>query len=233
MAQRAATFARRPSGSRAAERARSVSDPAGAPVTLDLKPLIAPYKRNRALTIRVERLLHGARLTQGRNNGDRSYSLALDDVEDLEYLPPGASYEAHTLAVRVVSVEGGDGETVAVIDLPIAARAAVSEIAAAAPSATTALPDLDAQALREELATAKASVVGRDMELAETRQLVEEARLARFRRGQAGENRPRQSRFSRLRRSRGAPSNPSPFSAAFLRHRARRDAGHAPSFDRL
>jgi hypothetical protein len=165
MAQRAATFARRPSGSRAAERARSASDPAGAPVTLDLKPLIAPYKRNRALTIRVERLLHGARLTQGRNNGDRSWSLFPDDLAELEYLPATASYDAHTLAVRIISLDGGDGETLAVIDLPIegVAPAEVAKPEFAAPANAE-----DVAQLREQLDQTTASLAARETELART-----------------------------------------------------------------
>ena len=50
MPQRAATFARRPSGTRAAERARSMGEPAGIPVALDVRPLLAPYKRHRGLS---------------------------------------------------------------------------------------------------------------------------------------------------------------------------------------
>lgn len=163
MAQRAATFARRPSGTRAAERARSMSDPAGAPVTLDLKPLIAPYKRNRALTIRVERLLHGARLTQGRNNGDRSWSLFPDDLEQLEYLPATASYEAHTLAIRIISLDGGDGETLAVVDLPIEGVAA-AEIAK--PEFAGSGNTQEIAQLREQLDLATASLAEREAELA-------------------------------------------------------------------
>jgi hypothetical protein len=166
MPQRAATFARRPSGTRAAERARSMGEPAGVPVPLDLRALLAPYKRHRGLTIRVERLLHGARLTHGRNNGDRSWSLFPDDLEGLEYLPAAASYEAHTLAVRIISLDGGDGETLSVHDLPIAGIAP-----APAAQADTPVPDASHAAemaqLREELTNAKSLLATRDAELSE------------------------------------------------------------------
>src|ERR1041385_4046945 len=120
MAQRVTGFARRPANLRAAERARVNTEPTGEPVPLDLASVLAPSRRYRGLSIRVERLAHGARLSQGRNNGDRSWSLAPDELDGLEYLPPN-TYEAHTLGVRIISLDGGDGETVAVVDLPIAA----------------------------------------------------------------------------------------------------------------
>ncbi len=169
MAQRAATFARRPSGgTRAAERARSMAEPAGAPVTLDLQSLLAPYKRHRGLSIRVERLLHGARLTQGRNNGDRSWSLLPDDLEDLDYLPATAAYEAHTLAVRIISVDGGDGETLAVLDLPIAGVAPVETPKPDTSSGDTGANNEEVAKLREELAGAAASLASREAELSRT-----------------------------------------------------------------
>src|ERR1051326_6167972 len=106
MAQRVSGFAKRPTGGgRAAERARSATEPEGEPIPLNLASLVAPYRRNRGLSIRVERLAHGARLSQGRNNGDRSWSLAPDELDGLEYLPP-STYEAHTLGVRIISLDG-------------------------------------------------------------------------------------------------------------------------------
>jgi hypothetical protein len=182
MASRATAFAKRPTTGRAAERARSRSEPLGEPVPLPIAELLEPYDLHRGLSIRIERLAHGARLSKGRNNGDRSYSLAPDDVDDLEYVPASASYDAHTLAVRIISVEGGDAETLAVIDLPIAASTAANDTLPSAPPAPVAVetaPSADTRALREELANAKLSLAAREMELAGTRKLAEEAERSR------------------------------------------------------
>ncbi len=171
MAQRVSGFARRPAGgSRAAERARANNEPAGQPIPLDLASLVAPYKRYRGLSLRVERLAHGARLSQGRNNGDRSWSVAPDELDNLEYLPPNDLYEAHTLALRIISLDGGDGETLAVIDMPIAGRAGPGNSFDFASSM-----DAELQRMRDELAKAKASLAARETELATARRNAEEA----------------------------------------------------------
>ncbi|MBV9063162.1 MAG: hypothetical protein JOY77_09585, partial [Alphaproteobacteria bacterium] len=177
MAQRVTGFARRPANMRAAERARVSTEPTGEPVPLDLLSLVAPYRRYRGLSIRVERLAHGARLSQGRNNGDRSWSLAPDELDGLEYLPP-SSYDAHTLSVRIISLEGGDGETMAVVDVPIAARPAKED---------DHEPDLapdetfraELQRLRDELVKVKSSLAARETELAAARRSADDAERSR------------------------------------------------------
>ncbi len=165
-----------------AERGRANSEPCGEPVPLDLWPVIEPYEEHRGLSVRVERLAHGARLSKGRNNGDRSWSLAPDDLDDLEYLPPAGAYEAHKLAIRLISLEGSSGATLALIDFPIAAHLP-SEAEAAAPAVAVESPidlvDPDAQRLRDELAQMKFSLATRDAELARIRSAAEEADRSR------------------------------------------------------
>ncbi|MBV9570379.1 MAG: SH3 domain-containing protein [Alphaproteobacteria bacterium] len=178
MAQRASGFARRPaSGTRAQERARSATEPTGEPIPLDLVSLVAPYRRYRGLSVRVERLMHGARLSEGRNNGDRSWSLSPDELDGLEYLPAHEFYEAHTLAVRIITLEGGDGETLTVIDLPIAGRACGPEDA----GSTTASGALsgEVQRLRDELVKVKSSLAARETDLATVRRQAEDAERSR------------------------------------------------------
>ncbi|MFL6688791.1 MAG: SH3 domain-containing protein [Alphaproteobacteria bacterium] len=177
MVQRASGFARRPSGgTRAAERARSNSEPQGEPIPLDLLAVVAPYKRHRGISIRLERLAHGARLSQGRNNGDRSWSLAPDELDGLEYVPPTDDYDAHTLAVRIISLDGGDGETLAVIDLPIAGKNGNPYIGAAAPDGALSA---ELQQLRDELVKTKSSLAARETELATARRQAEDAEHSR------------------------------------------------------
>src|SRR5690348_15403456 len=64
-------------------------------ITLDLAPLLAPYKGKGKLTLRIERMPQQARLSAGQNNGDNSWSLALDDLDGLQYFPPAGLSEEH------------------------------------------------------------------------------------------------------------------------------------------
>lgn len=150
------------------------------PIPLDLAPLAAPYKKYGRVSLRVERAPNRARLSKGRNNGDRSWSLALEDLQDLEYYPPDGMEDAHTLAVRVVNLDGGEGTTLAVIEIPIPARKPVAEqedgeaeipsISAASGGASST----ELRRLRAELAKVTASLAAREIELEETRQKTEE-----------------------------------------------------------
>jgi chromosome segregation ATPase len=137
--------------------------------------VVAPYKRYRGLSLRVEHLAHGARLTNGRNNGDRSWSVAPDELDGLEYLPPNDSYESHTLAVRIISLDGGDGETLAVIDLPIVGRAGTDNSFDASSGSSHA----EVQRLRDELVKVKSSLAARDTDLATARRNAGDAERSR------------------------------------------------------
>lgn len=97
-------------------------------IPLALGPLVSPYKKRGRLSFRIERLPPLARLSAGRNNGDHSWSLAYDELEDLRYLIPESMDEPHVLAVRVIARD--DGATLAVIEVPVPADA----VAATTPS---------------------------------------------------------------------------------------------------
>src|SRR5882672_11171873 len=122
-ATRATGFAKKPAvakTNRLNDAARSSADAEPAPraIPVNLAPLLSPYKRHGRLSLRVERLPQLARLSAGRNNGDNSWSLSPDQLEDLTYLPPEGMNEAHSLAVRIIGLDGG-GSTLAVVDLPV------------------------------------------------------------------------------------------------------------------
>ena len=103
-------------------RAEKASGPAASSsssraVALDLASLIAPYRRQGRFTLRIENLPQGARLTAGRNNGDRTWSLALDELDGLSYFPPAEEVadfmqdvdnlrsDAERLVARVARIE--------------------------------------------------------------------------------------------------------------------------------
>lgn len=121
MAQRATKFAKKTSRHvevGALARTSSPSDELRG-VPLDILPLLAPFKKRGRLTVRVEKLPIQARLSAGRNNGDRSYSLMMDELEDLEYLAPEGTDPRPILSVRIIALDDGDASTIAVRELPV------------------------------------------------------------------------------------------------------------------
>lgn len=137
-------------------------------IPLDLAPLLAPYARHKHLTFRVEHLPAGARLSNGRNNGDRSWSLTSDDLEDLRYLPPAGAAETPTLAIRVFSLDGDYAATLAVLDVPVSSGDP-APAPAAAQSATDPSIDAELRRLRDELAALQAALAERAAELTAAR----------------------------------------------------------------
>lgn len=136
-------------------------------IALDLALLIAPYRRRARFTLRIENLPQGARLTAGRNNGDRTWSLALDELDELFYLPPESLADDHFLALRLVAKEEGNASTLALIELPIHAGQftplpppAFGHTQAEAPHADT---------LKQEISALKSELAGRDQELNQMR----------------------------------------------------------------
>jgi hypothetical protein len=101
--------------------AKSASGPSRA-IPLALAPLLLPYRKHGKLSLRVERMPQRARLSHGRNNGDGSWSLASDELEDLEYLAPEGSDGADTLSIRIIGLSQG-GTTLAILDVPVSPAA--------------------------------------------------------------------------------------------------------------
>jgi hypothetical protein len=141
-------------------------------IPLELGPLLAPYKRLGRISIRIERLPHRARLSGGQNNGDRSWSISLDELDELSYLFPSDLTEAHTLAIRVINLDGGDGATVAVLDYRIRPDDAGSRAGSAAlsPNVAPAIADSEIRALRAELARVRDAHTKSESALVELRE---------------------------------------------------------------
>ena len=180
MAQRSSGFSRnRPAGAEALAAAATLARDEDAPgaVALDLAPLIAPYRKHGRLSLRVERLPSRARLSRGHNNGDRSWSLMSDELDGVAYLPPGGAPEGCTLSIRIVSLDGGDGATLALLDYPVVPDGAVPPVIAAKPLAPRHAPEVDQaelRRLRDELARTKSATAARDADSAELTRLRDE-----------------------------------------------------------
>lgn len=157
MAQRITGFARRPAAAeanRVDDLTHTVDEATAAPraIPLALTSLLSPHKGRERLSLRVERLHRQARLSRGRNNGDGSWSLWPDEVDDLAYLLLESVAEAHTLAIRIINLDGG---TVAMLDYPIAPGDTPSSSAPAKPgSAANPVDGTEVRNLRDELAAA-------------------------------------------------------------------------------
>jgi len=174
MAQRATGFAKKPPTPAAAAPRAEVRAPLPEeyldppdPIPLDLVPLVTPYRKRGRVTVRIERLPHRARLSHGQNNGDRSWSLSLDELDGVAYLPASATDDTQTLSVRIIRVDGGDAATLAVLDYPLFPNGK-PESKAEAPSAA-ASDDAELRAVREELTRALATLEARTSELTELR----------------------------------------------------------------
>jgi hypothetical protein len=142
---------------------RRVGDAALIRIPLNLKSIIAPYRDRGRFTIRLEHLPQLARLSAGTNNGDRTWSLALDELEDLAYFPP-AGVGAHTLAVRLIVKDEDGAHTLALIDLDVDAGA---DAAADRRDGGAVIALAQDKALLAELAQLRAALVEREAELAE------------------------------------------------------------------
>ena len=110
MALRGTGFAKRPAGTAAVQASSAERpielEPRTRAVPLDLASLVARYRRQGRISLRVERLPHRARLSRGQNNGDHSWSLSFDELEGLHYLAPKDLVGEHTLLIRIVSLDG-------------------------------------------------------------------------------------------------------------------------------
>lgn len=162
MAQRATTFAKKTS--RHAEvgvLSRVPGDPSEhmRAVPLDVLPMLAPFKKRGRLSVRIEKLPIQARLSQGRNNGDHSYSLSLDELEDLSYLAPEGTDPRPILSLRVLTLDDGDAATIAVRDLPVDFGREHGE----------GVDEADLRRLMDELAAVKTDLAAREAELADAR----------------------------------------------------------------
>ncbi len=142
-------------------------------IPLRLAALLQPYRKEGRLSLRVERMQQLARLSRGRNNGDGSWSLASDELDDLEYLSPEGMGDAQSLSVRIIGLDQ-DGTTLAILEVPISSDGK-KEGAAPGGGATAIARDQDAliERQRDELKSLKSVLAEREAELANTKRTTE------------------------------------------------------------
>ena len=114
-------------------------------IPLDIASALPARHGFERLSIRVEELLKGARLSAGRDNGDGTWSLSRDELENLAYLPPEGGFDPHTLSVRVLGFDGNVADTIAMFDINIATDAAPSKPPEQSPAPSEDLPAIVAK----------------------------------------------------------------------------------------
>jgi hypothetical protein len=158
--------------------AHAVTAPSRA-TPLELAPLLEAYRKHGKLSLRVERVQQLARLSRGRNNGDGTWSLAFDELEDLEYLSPeGANLAQTSLAIRIIGVDK-DLATLALLDYPIPDAGKQISRERQGSMRTDPAPDRSgdkpAQRHLEELESLKALLAEREADLARMQREAEQA----------------------------------------------------------
>ena len=146
-------------------------------IPLRLAPLLQPYRKQGRLSLRVERMQQLSRLSRGRNNGDGSWSLASDELDDLEYLSPEGMDDVQSLSIRIIGLDQ-DGTTLAIVEFAISPSGKQEGAAQRGAAATAAVaPDEDAliQIQRDELESLKSVLAEREAELASIRRPTEAA----------------------------------------------------------
>ena len=145
-------------------RASLDSSVASRAIPIDLRPVISAYRKRGRFQLRVEKLPQSARFSAGQNNGDGSWSLLLDELEDLVYFAPKTVIGDHTLAIRLIAKDETEAFTIALIDFTVRGDAESAAPPQSHPGAP--LPD----DVRNELHKLKALLEARDSELAQLRE---------------------------------------------------------------
>jgi Bacterial SH3 domain len=138
-------------------------------VPLELKPLLSPYRKHGRFTLRIENLPQSARLSAGQNNGDRTWSLALDELDDLFFFPPTGPDKEHTIAIRIITKDETGASTIALLNHRISSASEDENALPSQPHPVTQksepieLPQ--GNVLRNEISQLKDALAERDSEL--------------------------------------------------------------------
>jgi hypothetical protein len=129
----------------------------GAVFPLDLDSAVSPYRQYKNLSIRIERLPALARLSKGHNNGDHSWTVTLDELEGLLYLPPDGQEGLVTLTIKLISINDDSASMLEQFDLPV-----TPDMACTLPQPSDPAPDpitpAEMTVLEEEIAVLTAEV---------------------------------------------------------------------------
>lgn len=137
-------------------------------IPVDFRSLLKPFKSAGRLSLRIERLPQGAKLSAGRRSTDNSWSLASDELEDLHYLVSSNVAPDHELTVRVMTFQDDLVSTLKVVQYAISASDAV-------PAKTGRDPQGHDPTIRSQLSEMHSLFAVRELELVELRAALQRA----------------------------------------------------------
>ncbi len=149
-------------------RASVDSSTAARAIPINLSPLISAYRKRGRFMLRVENLPQSARFSAGQNNGDGTWSLMLDELDELVYFAPKTASADHTLSIRLIAKDETEAFTIALIDFPIMG-ASDRDGAGFAKSSPASGSEASQEILRSEIHALEASLAAREAELNQLR----------------------------------------------------------------
>ena len=149
-------------------RASVDSSTAARAIPINLSPLISAYRKRGRFMLRVENLPQSARFSAGQNNGDGTWSLMLDELDELVYFAPKTANADHTLSIRLIAKDETEAFTIALIDFPIMG-ASDRDGAGFAKSSPSSGAGASQEHLRSEIHALEASLAAREAELNQLR----------------------------------------------------------------
>ncbi|HEY2007928.1 MAG TPA: SH3 domain-containing protein [Rhizomicrobium sp.] len=138
-------------------------------IPVDFRPLLKPHRTAGRLCLRIERLPQGAKLSAGRRGADNSWSLASDELEDLDFLISSSVDREYELTIRVMALQDGEFSTLKVVQFVVPA----SEDAMPVPAGRD--PHGQDPVLRSQLSEMHSLFAVRESELVELRAALQHA----------------------------------------------------------
>ncbi|MEQ1755998.1 MAG: hypothetical protein ABL973_17885 [Micropepsaceae bacterium] len=137
---------------------------------INFLPVIESYKKHGRLTLRLEHLPSKARFSAGARAGEKSWSLAAEDLPDLKYQLLEGTTADHSITIRVIGIERGD--TLAVLSQNV--REILGSTVALGGRASG--NDQDTQQLKEQLSSTQNALDSLQAQLAEAEERLNSAK---------------------------------------------------------
>jgi hypothetical protein len=138
-------------------------------IPVDLRPVISAYRRRGRFMLRIENLPQLARFSAGQNNGNCTWSLQLDELEELIYFAPKTPHDDHTLSIRLIAKDETEAFTIALIDFPIRGSDSAGFLPSPASQRASAAAEAAQDELRTEALALKSALAAREAELNQLR----------------------------------------------------------------
>jgi len=104
-------------------------------IPIDLGDAVPAKHKYEYLSIRVEGMRRGSRLSKGQDNGDETWSLTKADLKDLVYIPSRRGLDPHTVVFRIIGVRGGYGEAIGSVDYALSPEDVIQAVHTTRPAA--------------------------------------------------------------------------------------------------